>query len=260
MKNRYLKSFILFAFFIGLLSFCTNEVNTNEIDSLEAFKTTSFLTKDSLEITADIYEVKDTKKPIILLFHQAMFSRGEYREIAPKLVTKGYTCIAIDQRSGMKVNGVKNETHARAKKKGLKTKYPYAYPDLLATIAYTKEHYPGREIIIWGSSYSSSLVLIIASQNPEIKGVLSFSPGEYFEFNQKQIIDYANDISCPVFITSAKNEKKEWIDIFNAIKSEDKSYFLPTLSGFHGSKALWEEKDGHEEYWNAVYQFLDGLK
>ena len=36
----------------------------------------------------------------IVMFHQAGWSRGEYREIAPKLVAKGYRVLAVDQRAG----------------------------------------------------------------------------------------------------------------------------------------------------------------
>ena len=76
----------------------------------EAVKVT-FNSKDGLPITADFYQNPNAKS-IIILCHQAGFSRGEYKEIAPRLVDSGYACLAIDLRSGNQVNEVINETAA----------------------------------------------------------------------------------------------------------------------------------------------------
>ncbi|MDF1672231.1 MAG: hypothetical protein P1U41_01915, partial [Vicingaceae bacterium] len=106
--------------------------------SVFAQKTVSFKAKDGLEITADLYLTKDDKAPIIILFHQAGWSRGEYKEIAPKLNKLGFNCMAVDQRSGGDVNEIDNETFKRAEKKGLPTTYVDAIPDLNAAIDYVK--------------------------------------------------------------------------------------------------------------------------
>ena len=95
------KFYILFLSLSCLLSF--------------AQETIEYSAKDGLEITADLYEAPESDT-FILLFHQAGWSRGEYKETAPKLNTLGYSCLAVDQRSGDEVNAVKNKTHIRAKK------------------------------------------------------------------------------------------------------------------------------------------------
>ena len=64
--------------------------------------------------------------PVLVLFHQAGWSRGEYREIAPKLNELGYICLAIDQRSGKGVNGVANGNVTD----------PYAIAETLASIGF----------------------------------------------------------------------------------------------------------------------------
>ena len=80
-------------------------------------KTIEYPSKDGLKITADLYESKKSNSDtFILLFHQAGWSRGEYNETAPKLNNLGYTCLAVDQRSGGEVNNVTNQTHLRAEK------------------------------------------------------------------------------------------------------------------------------------------------
>ena len=59
-----------------------------------------FSSKDGVRITADYYKVHADTVPLILLFHQAGWSRGEYIEIAPRLTQMGFNCMAIDLRSG----------------------------------------------------------------------------------------------------------------------------------------------------------------
>ncbi|MCK5220212.1 MAG: alpha/beta hydrolase, partial [Candidatus Aminicenantes bacterium] len=119
---------------------------------------------DGLNIKADVYEIKDKKAPVILLFHQAGFSRGEYRETAPLLNDFGFNCVAIDQRSGKGVNGVKNEAFLDASKKGLGVKYSDAFPDLKAALKFVMRKYPLNKIIVLGSSYSASLVFVLAAK------------------------------------------------------------------------------------------------
>jgi len=73
----------------------------------KAYQEVEFASLDGLKVTADVYaSSNDPSKPFIILCHQARWSRGEYREIAPKLNKLGFNCMAIDQRSGDSVNDV----------------------------------------------------------------------------------------------------------------------------------------------------------
>lgn len=223
-----------------------------------AQKTVEFNAADGLTITADLYEKSGSKK-VIVLFHQAGWSRGEYKEIAPKLNALGYTCLAVDQRSGGGVNDVKNETNARAKKAGKKTAYADAFPDIEAAVAYVKAQYSPDQLIIWGSSYSSALVLKYAGDYPDnIDAVLSFSPGEYFG-SKSFISSSAKNIKVPSFITSAKNEKNSWWGIHQSIPQGKKKFFLPDTKGNHGARALWSKFDDNGSYWTAVKSFLKSI-
>ena len=224
-------------------------------------KTVLIKSSDGLKINADIYEIRDKKAPVILLFHQAGFSRGEYRETAPLLNDLGFNCIAIDQRSGKGVNGITNEAFLNATAKGLSAKYPDAFPDLEATLKFAVKKYPSNKIIIWGSSYSASLVFVLADKFPgKITAVAAFSPGEYFKFEGKEIKEYAKSVKCPVFITSAKKEHSNWKEIYENIPDGKKSFFLPESDGVHGSRALWKSSPGHKDYWKALKLFLSGIK
>jgi pimeloyl-ACP methyl ester carboxylesterase len=224
-------------------------------------KTITFESTDGIKIHADIYDNNvDENLPVILLFHQAGYSRGEYRPIAPMLNELGYACISIDQRSGNKVNGIINETHLQAVKKGLGSNYIDALTDLRATVDYALEKYQNRKIILWGSSYSSSLIFILGTEyKTQVKALLAFSPGEYFTYREKEIKDFAKLVECPVFITSARSEKKDWESIYEAINTT-KYFYFPDFKGYHGSKALWESNPGNEKYRTEVKQFLKNIQ
>ncbi len=227
----------------------------------KALRKVDFPSKDKLKITADLYAPhKDKKTPFLVLFHQAGWSRGEYREIAPKLNKLGYNCLAIDQRSGGTINGVANETMARAKKAGKGMTYLDARQDLVAALEYARKNHAKGKLVAWGSSYSSALVLHVVGEKKKLAdGVMSFAPGEYFaRFGKSKtwIRDAAKKLKHPTFITSAKREHRSWKAIYDAIPKGKKAFYLPETKGNHGSRALWEQFPDHEGYWKAVRAFL----
>ncbi len=221
------------------------------------FEEILFTADDGLEVTADLYqEHDDLNTPFIVLFHQAGFSRGAYREIAPRLNEMGFNCLAVDQRSGNAANGVTNETAKRARAAGKPTAFVDAVPDMLGAIALARRDYARGAVIGWGSSYSSALIIKLAGDDPMlVDAVLSFSPGEYFSPNDF-IRSSASDVNVPIFITSARGEAGGWSQIFEAIPSTQKVSFIPSTSGNHGSRALWNQFSDSESYWTEVEAFL----
>jgi pimeloyl-ACP methyl ester carboxylesterase len=227
-----------------------------------AFDTVRFDAFDGIDITADVYLAnEDPQTPFIVLLHQAGYSRGEYREIAPKLVALGYNCLAVDLRSGSGVRNVINETAREATESGKAPTYLDAVTDILDAIYYARDHYARGSVILWGSSYSASLALKMAADRPRlVQGVVAFSPGEYFYNLGKPsnwISESARKLEMPVFIASARSEERLWHLIYQDMYSEDKVAFIPEHGGEHGSRALWEDSPGHEAYWQAVTAFLE---
>ncbi len=226
-------------------------------------ETIQFPAADGLLVTADLYLWHEQDAPFIVLFHQAGWSRGEYKEIAPKLGELGFNCMAVDLRAGKEVGDVVNETHALAVSKKLGTEFLDALPDMRAALGLVKTRFPAAKRIAWGSSFSSALTLVLAGEEPDlVDAALAFSPAEYFmKFGKSKsfVQDAASKIKVPVFITATKKEHKAWKAIYEAIPSESKQGFVPETAGNHGSRALWDKKSDSEQYWDAVREFLKAL-
>lgn len=227
---------------------------TKAIQALEnrAYFLDSFPSKDSLTIYADIY-IKERNAPTILLCHQAGYSRGEYKETAKKLNLYGYSVVAVDQRSGGEINGIENLSYLNAIKNNKITNYINAKQDIESAIDYVYQ-YTQKPLLLVGSSYSASLSLLIGKNNPKVKAVAVFSPGEYFD--SISITDSLQGFNKPIFVTSSKQEIKATNQLISKIEPHLKTQFLPEVKGYHGSKALWDSNKGNEKYWEAFNEFL----
>ena len=236
----------------------TTHVESGDFVPIQA--TIEFKSGDGLMITADISEISESA-PYLILCHQAGFSRGEYKHTSSWFNELGYNTLAIDQRSGEKVNGVENETVKRAYEQELATEYLDAEQDIRAAIGHiaTLVSGPDRPIHLLGSSYSASLVLKIASDvefehRDQIKSVLSFSPGEYLQ--GIELSPMLSTIKCPVFATSSKSEIDHTKMVISKISPDLLTHFQPEVDGIHGSRGIWETTEGYETYRNAVVDFL----
>lgn len=223
--------------------------------------TVTFFAKDSVQITADTYflpgwqaDSKDAKATI-LLCHQAGFSRGEYTKTAKKLNELGFSCMAIDQRSGNKVNGIINQTAISANSKQMNVGYAGAKQDVEAAIDYLYNLNGKKPIILVGSSYSASLALwIVGERNKKIKAVAAFSPGEYLK--GKNLSELIKPLKIPAFVTSSNREIEPVTKLLRNVNSKYITHYKPKEKGIHGSRAIWETTDGHKGYWEAFKEFL----
>ena len=213
--------------------------------------------KDGTAIRGDLYTLEaDEQKnaPWVLLFHQAGSNRGEYATIAPRLNKLGFHALAIDQRSGGSRFGADNETVQRL---GESVDYLAALPDLEAALAWKlSSDYTGKTIV-WGSSYSSALVFLLAANHEEIDGLLSFSPGEYLGSRTDEVRTAAARVSQPVLVLTPSDERQRAGAVVDAIRSEDKKFVVPERA-VHGSSMLVADRNpGSEEIWPVVITFLE---
>ncbi len=222
-------------------------------------KKVEFPSKDGLIISAESYEI-DPDKPVILLFHQGGYNKYEYADIAPRLNKMGFNAIAIDQRSGGSFADKQNETFNRAVQNGIESiEFSDADQDIEAAIDYFADAYQ-QKVIVWGSSYSSSLVLHSAAKNKNVKAVISFSPGDYFGEKLPSLKTVFPKINQPFLVTSSREEADQLMELLHEVDQSDlQLQFIPESEGFHGSRALWIDQQGADEYWAAITKFLEEI-
>jgi dienelactone hydrolase len=202
---------------------------------------------------AGVHTSVEKPKALILLFHQAGSGKDEYATIAPRLATWGYSSLRIDQRAGGDLFGGNETVKALGKSVG----YLAAKQDLEAALSWAEAR--KLPVILWGSSYSASLVFLLAAEHPQqVRAVLAFSPGEYFD-DKTLVARAAAKVKAPVFATSAQDGRE--IDATRVILAAvpgAKEQFIPKQGGVHGSSTLLRQKnqDGAEPAWAAVIAFL----
>ena len=216
----------------------------------------TFESDDGVVITADQYQI-NKEYPYIILFHQAGSSRGEFNEIAEKLLKFRYNCLAVDLRSGDNSNFVRNETALSARELSKPTRFMDARQDIRAAIDYAYSLNP-KEIILFGSSYSASLVMLEGEQNSHVKAMISFSPGEYFgdDLRMESSLD---SISKPLFVAVTQREFPYVNQMIGHLSSDVYTLFQPEGQGVHGARALWEDNASKDEYWLALLLFINNL-
>ena len=224
------------------------------VTSRDAQATTAlFSAADGVPVTATIYKKSDSATWIVLC-HQAGYSRGEYNEIAPKLVALGFNCIAIDARSGDQVNGVPNQTAQAAHDAKKPTEYLDAKQDIEAAVNYAYG-LGKRKVILFGSSYSASLALLLGTTSRAIEAIVAFSPGEYFG-DHLNLTRSIQSLSIPTFVTSARKEAGGVTALFHGQAASSVTQFVPNKEGVHGASALWSSTPNNDEYWTALKSFL----
>lgn len=214
----------------------------------------SFAADDGVTVHADHYAANDPKAPIVLLFHQARSNRGEYREIAPRLVELGFQALALDQRSGDDRWGLENQT---VSERGRSVGYLDARPDLEAAIAWAQsESGTAGPVVLWGSSYSAALVFLVAAEHADdVGGVLSFSPGEYLGTDGLVSLAAAR-VRQPVMILAPPGERAQAAQIFESVPHQEKVLEVPKKA-VHGSSMLIAERNPDADtIWPKVTAFL----
>jgi pimeloyl-ACP methyl ester carboxylesterase len=249
-----------------VLSACQNENARKVINASKMTSEISFYTSDSIRIIGDLYSF-DKKNTTILLFHQGgSNARGEYAPIIPKLVEKGFNVLAIDQRMGGQVYGSFNRTLSHIPTNNFEDGYTYcdAYNNIEGALDFIiKSGFTGKKIL-WGSSYSASLAIQLASKRQrDINGVLAFSPTAGNSMKACPAINYFEEIKIPLILLRPPNEmknpnSKNQFDL--AIKNNHRTYVVK--HGVHGSSMLVESRVKNEinDNWNIVLSFIDEIE
>ncbi|PTM39161.1 alpha/beta fold hydrolase [Bosea sp. 124] len=215
---------------------------------------------DKVKVFAEYSGDADKARPVVLLFHQASSNAGEYATIAPRLNALGFNALALDQRSGGSGWGRENQT-AKGVRAG--AGFEQVLPDLEAALDWARASGRTGKVVLWGSSYSASLVFLLAAKHPgRVAGILAFSPGEYLG-GGGTVRAAAAKVAVPIFVSSASDpgEIAAAKAIIDASPAAVKTQFRPKV-GTHGSSTLRLDRNpaGAAENWQAVEGFLARLK
>lgn len=237
------------------------------LDFLNAFKMPkeiTFKTEDNVELFGDIYLRNQSKiTPFILAFHQGGHNaRAEYSPFVERLLLQGFNVITMDQRRGGNRFGGENRTLAKLGDK----QYSYcdAYPDIIATYTYLKSQgYNGKKVL-WGSSFSSALVMKAALELKEnVHGVIAFSPSSGDPLKDCLPEMYADKITQAMIVFRPPNEIHYASVYKQYLLFKEKNINIHILqNAVHGSSALNRHrvKGPVEDNWDIVNNFLSQFK
>lgn len=252
-KNRVLL-YALGALAATCVSGCSGSVE--KPPKPDGFKELTFDSSDHRKVYADFYPANDpNSEKVILMFHQAGSNCGEYENVESTAAALGYNCIAVDLESGGEDWGRDNRT---ASKSG-SGDYMAAYHDMEGAVEYANsKNY--TTIVLWGSSYSASLAMKLAPEATGVKGLIVFSPGEYFD-DKGQVEKWAANVSCPVLFACTPEELSEGRQkLFDAMPSDQKT-LAQFGGGVHGTATTFPNKSpASDKYIKAAKDFLAGLK
>lgn len=216
---------------------------------------------DGVTMYGDHYRPAWPGATTVVLHHQAGGdARGEYGDIARRLLSEGYEVIAWDARSGGERFGQSNRTFAAL---GVEETPSYcaAYPDLEAGLRYAETYGGGGPIVAVGSSYSAALVIRLAAEHgSRLAGVAAFSPASgnaMGECSPDQWLPKVVDTPVLAFRPTREAERdsvKAQIEQFNERGVE----VFVAADGVHGASMLNPAKvDGDvEPTWERFLAFL----
>ena len=217
-------------------------------------------TADGVDVYTDLYlRNPEEEAPLVVLFPDTRQSMAEYKTIAPRLCRLGFNCLAVDTRAGNLGPGSKSLTaqHAGTRNRTAKD----AMFDFVAALEWARSEHPKRIVVALGCEYSAGMVLRLAATRPDlVDAVAAFSPAETFAAHGESdtwLLESAPLVSCPVWITSAAAEEKEWRAISEALPDELAHEFLPAGRGTSGVQSLGDGAPGSEEVWTALFEFLE---
>nr|WP_299072886.1 hypothetical protein [uncultured Allomuricauda sp.] len=249
-----------------LFSACQKKSKIEDTTTSDSVEEISFVTSDGIKIYGDLYEI-DKTSTVILLFHQGgSNARAEYGSIIPKLVDKGFNILAIDQRMGGQIYGNYNRTLTTISDHSFGN--PYTYCDAYNNLESALDFIIGSEFtgnkIVWGSSYSASLAIQLASQNQDkINAVLAFSPASGGSMKNCLPDPYFETLKVPLLLLRPPNEmENENVQAQFELAKVNGHQTYAAKYGVHGSSMLVSERVGNDvsETWEVVTTFLEEIR
>lgn len=256
MKVKFWAKILLFSFIISTGFACQNQTvsnsanqtnsnvaanNTNNsspvVSERMAPQTMKFESADKVEIVGTFYQSQVDDAATVLLLHQFGSNRASYEKFARDMQLKGFNILAIDGRGfgeSVKTTDGKSVAAERTAEgvKGMKADVAAAF-DFLAK----QKNVDANRIGIVGASYGSSLAIIYAAENKNVKAVALLSPGiNYFDNlpTEPAIKNYGDR---PILMVAAEDDKEsaDAVRKLKALGANDKYETKIYEKGGHGT-------------------------
>jgi len=234
--------------FVGLLAAVPLALSTPYLATLGVDRTPQVLmmSKEGRPVSGAIYsaDLPETA-PIIALFHQGGSNgRGEYGPLIPWLNENGFRAIAWDLRKGGDLYGSKNRTATDADEDA---GFCDAWSDMDAAVDFSTRLASDSPLIVWGSSYSGSLVFRAAAEIEGVDAVIAFSPASGGPMADCRAGLYADDVDVPAYVLRPASEMER--DSSQTQKAELEAAgvaFTVVENGIHGSSMLVDERTEYD--------------
>jgi dienelactone hydrolase len=232
----------------------SNSANQSNTDAkIPAPQTVKFESAEKAEIVGTFYESPKANSPAVLMLHQWQSDRKSYDEFARKLQAKGFGVFAIDGRGfgeSVKTTDGKQIAPSRTDEtvKAMKADVDNAFQFLAK-----QKNVNAQKIGIVGASYGSSLAMIYAAENPQVKAVALLSPGLNYFGNMPTEPAVKNYGDRPLLLVAAEDDKEsaDSVKKLGALSGKG-SEFKIYGSGGHGT-SLFAAKIGLDD---LLEQFL----
>jgi dienelactone hydrolase len=212
-----------------------------------------FESADKLEIIGTFYESPKVNSPAVLLLHQWQSTRKSYYEFAKQLQTRGFGVLAIDGRGfgeSIKTTDSKTVSPLRTDDvvKAMKIDVDNAFNFLKQ-----QKNVDAARVGIVGASYGSSLALIYAAENKQVKAVALLSPGINYFGNMPTEPAAKMFGDRPLLLVAADDDKEsaETVKMLKRINDKYEMQIYP--KGGHGTN-LFAAKVGLED---LLEEFLE---
>lgn len=203
-------------------------------------QTLGFDVPDGAQIVGTFYAAAKENSPAVLMLHQYGSSRESYKDLAREFRASGFAVLAIDGRgfgdSTKKADGSRiAPSQSNEAVIGMKS-------DVAAAVKFLSEqkNVDKNRIGIIGASYGSSLAIIHAAENPDIKAVALLSPGTNYFGNlptEPAVEKYA---PRPVLIVAAEDDAESAAAsrLLDKLATGDKHQLQIYPKGGHGTGVL----------------------
>ncbi len=224
----------------------TSNSSNQSISQIPAPQTIKFTSAENVEIIGTFYESPQPNSPSVLLLHQWQSSRKSYDAFAKQLQAKGFGVLAIDGRGFGESVKTTDGKMISASRTDQTVKGMIADVDNAFNFLKQQKNVDAQKIGIVGASYGSSLALIYAAENKQVRAVALLSPGLNYFGNMPTEPAAKTFGNRPLLLVAADDDKESAETVRKLKQSGDNFETQIYQKGGHGT-GIFAAKVGLED-------------